>query len=339
MTLPVYRQRATETEQVIGREGERDGIDIVVEMPTAEDEEALREEEMNTLYQIRLTRRQQIAEREERRRLRREARETNNVVALQELRQQTRNSAGRNTETIEELRAEHERIRETRQRAVSSVSYGDLGVARLDGTRLRANSTESERVGLLSDAASIGTRTTSGTIPDSGLLHRRDRSSGSIISIDTARSNDLTPDSPSILTGGSSFSLASTGRARSNSGVNTPRASGSSPEMINAEDGDLGDNSMPPPGYDDVSLDEVNTPRSVSRDISGRNSPYNEPPPDYPGGPAQIRNNRLSAHMEDLVASSSGQRSRANSSTGRHPPRLPSLQTLPQIVIDPASAR
>ncbi|KAK3330052.1 hypothetical protein B0H66DRAFT_43846 [Apodospora peruviana] len=378
MTLPVYRPRATENEQVLGREGERDGIDVVVEMPTAEDEEALREEEMSALYQIRVARRRQIAEREERRRLRREAREANNVVALQELRNQTRASTGRNTDEIEELRQEHERIRETRQRAVSSVSYADLGVARADGTRIRANSTESERIGLLSDAASIGQQQRPGT-GETGLLHRRDRSASSVISIDTLRShNELgAPESPAM-EGGSTYSLASLGapssrvRSRTNS-VNTPRVSitasstraGSSPEMIDAsaEDsgGDLGDHNMPPPpGYDDVSLDETgpgpSTP-SLFGGISGRNSPYNEPPPDYDypiggPGPAQSRTNRLSAHMEDLAihtvrtSSSDGderqhqQRSSPQRGVGGTP-QLPSLRLsqLPQIVIDPSSAR
>ena len=57
MTLPAYRPKATEQELVLGREGERDGIDIVVELQTAEDEEALRDEEMEALYQIRAARR------------------------------------------------------------------------------------------------------------------------------------------------------------------------------------------------------------------------------------------------------------------------------------------
>ncbi|KAM7193886.1 hypothetical protein V8F33_007572 [Rhypophila sp. PSN 637] len=363
MTLPVYRPRPTENEQVLGREGERDGIDVVVEMPTAEEEEALREEEMNALYQIRLTRRQQIAEREERRRLRREARENNDILALQDLRRQTRDSAGRNNDAIEELRAEHERAREAaRQRAVSSVSYADLGVARADGTRIRANSTESERVGLLSDAASIGQRARSGSAAagDNSLQHRRDRSSESIISIDTARSNgDLAPESPSILTGGagsSTFSLASStgglgmGRIRSNShsrsGLNTPRA-GSSPEMIDSFEadgrgsGDSGDLNPPPPDYETVSLGDITPARS------GRNSPYDDPPPEYPGGSGnsgagRIRNNRLSAQMEGMVISQlSAARSRGNSPMSSPavpgtPMRLPSLR-LPQIVIDPAT--
>ncbi|KAK0734791.1 hypothetical protein B0T26DRAFT_746655 [Lasiosphaeria miniovina] len=336
MTLPVYRPKATDTEQVLAREGERDGIDVVVEMPTAEDDEALREEEMAALYGIRAARRRQIAEREERRRLRREAREANNIVALQELRDQARGQASRNLEEIEELRQGHERIRETRQRAVSSVSYADLGVVRADGTRLRANSNESERMGLLSDAASIGASTASGS-----LFHRRDRSGSSALSIDTSRINDQL-ESPGLTATGSSYSLASTpgatGRSRANSGVTTPRASsattraGSSPEIIDAEDVDLGDTSMPPPGYEDVSLDEF-TPAP-----SGRNSPYNEPPPDYPG-PAQVRNNRLSAQMEDLATQAQPNDAR----NGRSPngtPQLPSLRLdlLPQIVIEPSSA-
>ncbi|KAK1757844.1 hypothetical protein QBC47DRAFT_166063 [Echria macrotheca] len=336
MTLPVYRPKPDESEQVLGREGERDGIDMVVELPTAETEESLRESEMDALYQIRATRRRQIAEREERRRLRREARDAGNLVALEELREQGRTVADRNVREIEELRGEHERIRDTRQRAVSSVSYADLGVARADGTRIRANSTESERVGLLSDAASIAQSTNTGA---ESLFHRRERSA-SALSIDTARSNDGPLESPGLATTGSHISLASVGpvRSRANSGANTPRPStraGSSPEIIDAEDADLGDSAMPPPGYDEVSLDDI-TPVH-----SGRNSPYPEPPPDYPGpGPAQRRNNRLSAHMEDLAAHTTPEERRTSRSSDLVP-HLPSLRLsrLPQIVIDPSSAR
>ena len=347
MTLPVYRPKPGENEQVLGREGERDGIDVVVEMPTAEAEEALREEEMEALYQIRAARRRQIADREDRRRLRREAREAGNLSILGELRDRARGEAERNVQEIDDLRQEHERIRDTRQRAVSSVSYADLGVARADGTRLRANSMESERMGLLSDAASIAA---SG--PPETLYHRRERSASSAaLSIDTFRSNEPTPESPALTTVGSQFSLISAGRARSatNSGANTPRISavstraGSSPEIIEAEDGDLGNTAMPPPGYDEVRLDEI-TPIHSGRNsaLSGRNSPYPEPPPDYPG-PAQLRNNRLSAQMEDLAAQAAPEDGRRQSSP-RSPgsiPQLPSLRLnrLPQIVIEPSSAR
>ncbi|KAK4177750.1 hypothetical protein QBC36DRAFT_326377 [Triangularia setosa] len=356
MTLPVYRPKATENEQVLGREGERDGIDVVVEMPTAEQEEELREQEMEALYQIRAARRRQLADREERRRLRREAREANDVVAMRELRERGRSVAAINTVEIEELRNEHERLKETRARAVSTVAYGDLGVARADGTRIRANSTDSERIGLLSDAASIG----ASTQPDS-LLSRRDRShSAATLSIDTTNR----PGTPSLTTGGSAYSLNSTGltsaglpsagmpsaglstRSRANSGANTPRISsatatpraGSSPDMIDTAD--LADFAMPPPDYDEVSLDDI-TPMHSRRNsgvsgvsaLSGRNSPFNEPPPDYPGpGPARARSNRLSAAIQDLAT----QAQEDQQPTGRPGLRL---SQVPQIVIEPSSAR
>jgi hypothetical protein len=373
MTLPVYRPKATENEQVIGVEGERDGIDVVVEMPTAELEEALRDEEMEALYRIRAARRRQIADREERRRLRREAREANDVVALRELRDRARERANQNVAEIEALRQEHERIRETRQRAVSSVSYADLGIARADGTRIRANSTEStERIGLLSDAASMD---------GSSLFQRRDRSASASLSIDTARSLHRS-ESPALTVGGgaSPYTLVTGGgrtpnRSRASSAATTPRA-GSSPEMIDAEDAASADLGLggagfpPPPGYDEVSLGEltpmhsrrnsiVSAVSALSGGASRSASPYPEPPPEYPGpspvpspglspgGPAQTRNNRLSAHMEDLAAQVQTQ-TRAEEQSGSSRtrpqggvPRLPSLRMhqVPQIVIEPSSAR
>jgi hypothetical protein len=188
LTLPAYRIQPNDQEQVLGREGERDGVDIVVELPTEETEEAMREDEMDALYQIRLARRRQIAEREERRQRRRDARERNDHVALEALRRERQGGASSAADEVEELRREHSRLKATRQRAVSSVSYHDVGIARADGTRIRANSTESERIGLLSDAASIAASANS-TGPGS-LFHRRDRSASSALSIDTAHSSD-----------------------------------------------------------------------------------------------------------------------------------------------------
>ncbi|RYC63576.1 hypothetical protein CHU98_g2652 [Xylaria longipes] len=63
-----------------------------------------------------------------------------------------------------------DQIRTRRERAVSSVSYHDLGVARHDGSRIRANSTESERVVLLSDAASMALSTRSSRISIAGRV-------------------------------------------------------------------------------------------------------------------------------------------------------------------------
>lgn len=72
---------------------------------------------------------------------------------------------------------------------MSSVSYGDLGVARHDGTRLLANSNDSELEGLLGDAASISASSTH---------YRRERSALSILSIDTFywKNPTIRPESP-----------------------------------------------------------------------------------------------------------------------------------------------
>lgn len=310
MTLPAYRQKPTDNEQVLGREGERDGVDVVVEFPTAEDAEEMREEEMETLYQIRLARRQEIADRDERRRLRREARDNGDVVALEELRERAR--AASNNSLVDELRRDHERIKDQRNRAVPSVSYAELGVARHDGSRLRANSSESERVGLLSDTASIAAVSTRSGATSSA--HRRGRS-GSVLSVDS--------------------DLASPGlpRSRASSRADTIRLSvgtrtGSRAEVDGA---DLGEEDMPPhspPGYDVVSLDDAR---------SGATTP-NEPPPDY-SGPRNMtdRSPPVDDEEADLGRSDSGDRGQSRNSMTR-PPRLPSLrlQQLPQIIVEPS---
>ncbi|KAI1077687.1 MFS general substrate transporter [Whalleya microplaca] len=322
MTLPAYRTKANETEQVIGREGERDGVDVVVECPTAEEEENMRDEEMEALYQVRRARREENAARDERRRLQAEARARGDALALEEIRAQRR--AAHESTLIDDLREAHEQVKDRRQRAVSSVSYHELGVAQMNGTRLRANSQESERVGLLSDAASIDVSRRSA----SAQSHHRDRSASSVLSFDSElpspglRSNAATPQNQSY-------------RARA----------GSSPEII--DETDLGVIEMPPPDYDDVSLDDTR---------SGAATPViNEPPPEYTD-PTSERDRRLSAHVADMVDSveESGDLSNANKPSNGRPmrssyrssrgvggaPQLPSLRIgrLPQIVIEPSTA-
>ncbi|EGO53358.1 hypothetical protein NEUTE1DRAFT_126682 [Neurospora tetrasperma FGSC 2508] len=362
MTLPAYRPAPAENERVLGREGERDGIDVVVEMPTAEDEEHLRDEEMEALYQIRVARRRANQEREERRRLRQEARQAHNTAALRQIREQARVQTARNTEELEVLREEHNRIRELRSRATSSVQYADLGVARADGTRIRANSTESERVGLLSDAASMAA-SQQGVRPSTSATHHRRGSSS--LSIDTSRLGDQFLDSSAVATpltgagGSSTFSLVtrnshergrSISRSRANSAANTPRA-GSSPEMIDADDADLGAVNMPPPpGYEDVRLDDLTPFRSpvASAAVSGRNSPttltplpYNEPPPEYPGpSPAPSAEETSLSTRTDGGRTLAHQRSISGGGgvgTGNLPTRLPSLRldSVPLIVVEP----
>lgn len=299
MTLPPYRVDPASSEQVIAREGERDGVDVVVELPTEEDLEALRDNEMEAMYHIRQARRLEIEEREERRRLRREARRRNDVVALEVLR--ARGRAASNNSVVDVLRQDHERIRDERQRTVSSVSYADLGVARHDGTRIRANSTESERVGLLSDAASIAVSNRSG-----------------------ARSPDERGRSCSILTIDSDFPSPSLQRPRSRASSQTGSAIG---------EADVGDLAMPPyspPGYEDVPLDTR----------SGGTTPVAESPPGYPGHlprPPPITS-QSENRVQDAASREAERNDRRNSRRGVDgAPQLPSLRLnqIPQIVIEP----
>ncbi|KAL2755712.1 hypothetical protein ACRALDRAFT_1064260 [Sodiomyces alcalophilus JCM 7366] len=317
ITLPAYRPKAGDSEQIIAREGERDGIDVVLELPTADDEEQLRNGEMQALYEIRLARRREIAEREQRRRERREARSRNDTAALEEISRRSR--AASNNSLMEELRRDHERIRNERQRVTSSVSYADLGVARHDGSRIRASSTESERVGLLSDAASVAA-----------------------VSVRSGAVSPMpSPQAPSA----TSFRSAETdlapvySRSRADSRTDPPRLSVSVFSSTDAAEADLGESDMPPhspPGYEDVPLDD---------DRSGFATPHNEPPPGYPG-PAQGRMSSPAGEVVDVAtdqASSTREHPARESPTGSSggPPRLPALQVaeLPRIVVEPSSAR
>jgi len=363
MTLPAYNPSASQNEQVLAREGERGGIDVVIEFPeTVDEEEQQREAEMEALYQVRLARRRENEEREERRRLRREARERGDIVALREITERQRTASATSAgPTIEELRAEHDRIKRERQRAVSSVSYADLGIARHDGTRLRANSHESEREGLLGDAASFAA---------SSQYHRRDRSASSIISIDTMNSDlpspgftrtraDSRPGTPS------SRRRSGTSQVGTVSTLNEGRA-GSSPEMIDHDD--IPPNS--PPGYENIPLDTpqdehrapLEPPPDYSSPVLGRGeyvSPIDAALPTLPGDGSNDRrqssssSRRTSTHIGQLMSdrrsnssNSAGPASRPDLERRTSPglpgaPQLPSLRlgSLPLIQVDAADER
>ncbi|KAJ5376740.1 hypothetical protein N7509_013626 [Penicillium cosmopolitanum] len=146
------------TEQVVAREGERGGMDMVVEFPETQDEqETRREDQMDALYQLRVQRRQQAADRETRRNERRAARARGDSVRLQELAAESRarNNRARgesNTSlSASAVIAEHQ-ARE-RDRRISSVSYADIGHVRHDGSRLRADSHDSDHHPLLQNAS------------------------------------------------------------------------------------------------------------------------------------------------------------------------------------------
>jgi hypothetical protein len=191
MTLPPYAYAPRENERVLGREGERAGMDNVIELPeTQDDEDVRREGEMESLYQIRLARRVEAADREARRQARRDARARGDVQALAEIRRRAEEAADLSVSQM--LIAEHQSQTRQRERRVSSVAYGDLGVQRHDGTRLRANSTESDNRPLLDSAASISGQSNRSRGYTNNTLDPNTHSRGlSITSIDSRASDDF----------------------------------------------------------------------------------------------------------------------------------------------------
>lgn len=212
ITLPPYNPTLNPSERLIAREGERAGIDTVIEFPeTVDEEEARREEDMESLYQIRQARQREIEEREEHRRERQAAREAGDWVRLEQLRLQSQlrararaeSSASANSSNASltpvpvavstTLINEHNTRTNSREKRVGSVSYAELGLARHDGSRLRADSMESsnDQRPLLDSAASMGShdgsRRNSSTLSQPPLSHhRRDISTGSVMSADSA---------------------------------------------------------------------------------------------------------------------------------------------------------
>ena len=172
MTLPPYHPAPLPSERLIAREGERAGVDTVVEFPeTAEEEETQREEDMEALYQIRQARRRELEEREARREERRLAREQSDWARLEQMRLESQARARARAQSVASstaslqapnsatLFAEHTARASSRDRRVSSVSYAALGVARHDGSRIRADSVDSsDDRPLLDSAASMGGR-------------------------------------------------------------------------------------------------------------------------------------------------------------------------------------
>lgn len=234
MTLPPYSPNPKPTEQIIAREGERGGMDMVVEYPeTAEEQETRREEQMDSLYQLRLQRRQELADREARRRERREARSRGDSTRLEQLAAESRARSqarrpGSNASSgvnVAAALAEHQ-SRERNQR-ISSVSYAEIGHVRHDGSRLRADSHDSDRHPLLQqDSASM---------EDPSSRDSRVQSLTSSIHSESTGATELEP-----------LALAQT----------TTR--GSSRPQSQAEEEDLGTLNMPPPPeYDHLDWGEA----------------------------------------------------------------------------------
>lgn len=278
MTLPVYSAAARENERVLGREGERAGIDVVVEHPEDQDEEeARREQEMESLYQIRLARRQEQAEREERRQLRREARARGDYQELSALRQRAEGAA---TESVaNQLIAQHQTT--DRSRRVSSVQYAELGIARHDGTRIRANSSESDQRPLLDSGASIA-----GHSMRTLSTHQRGRSASSVLSMSTTGSDDDNHRQRRVSGGSgmSDFEIVPVSNPHS-------RSASVSHSIVAASGGDMGDQMIPspdPPMYDDITLEEAppySSPvqtRAPQLPINSNRNSSNRTPPQLP---------------------------------------------------------
>lgn len=196
MTLPEYRAIANpDKERTVAREGERGGMDVVVEYPeTQEEEEARREQHMQTLYEVRLVR---AADREDRR-ARREARRrgerlpsNSSVSSVATDRPRTASNprppqyAGGGVNSLLYVEPEdspRSTVSPTVQAVVASrsasslaaliaepsqrlpqVGYADIGVARPDGSRVRGNSTSSDSQTLLGDAATLASHSRQGS--------------------------------------------------------------------------------------------------------------------------------------------------------------------------------
>jgi hypothetical protein len=298
MTLPAYSESARESEQILGREGERAGMDVVLEYPEDRDEEEeRREEEMESLYQIRRARRQEQAEREARRQQRREARARGDYEALARIQGESRR---RQDEALASqiLIAEHQS--RNRDRRVSSVQYADLGVARHDGTRIRGNSTDSDNRPLLDSAASIAG---SSIRPASNLSHHRGRSASSVLSISTTGSDEiLNPPAQRTISGDSradsDFEFVSLHNGRSRSPSITPQQQ---------QEADLGDRHIPaeqPPQYEGIGWG----------DAPPYESPVSTRAPQLP------TLNALTGDLPAIQISVASPISRAGSSVGRRSP-------------------
>lgn len=270
-TLPAYSAVPRAGEGVMGREGERSGMDTVVEFPeTTQDEEDRREEEMVSLWRIRERRRRELAEREERRRRRREARASGDLTTLTALRHEsmlrrTMQSIHGSTAMITEHNSK------PRERRVSAVNYGDLGVARHDGSRVRANSNESDSRPLLEGIPLMSGPGRPWMSRESFSTHHHAHSSTSVLSMSSFDS-----DERSCVDRGRSESEAvsprqarSRPRSRAHSAARSlSRSRTRSLAQILPPDVDLTENPLPiphPPRYDATVFEEA-PPYEPTRD-------------------------------------------------------------------------
>ena len=277
MTLPEYRAIANpDKERTIAREGERGGMDVVIEFPeTPDEEETRREQHMQTLYEIRVAR---TADREERR-ARREARRRGERLPSSSSIARLRTPSGTappqtlgggvssllNVEAGDSPQSSTPAISSRVQDVLASrsasslaaliaepearlpqVTYADIGVSRPDGSRVREGSVGSDQRVLLGDAATMGNS------------HSRQSSSGSINTIPYNYGHAR-----------STSALSSTTYATANLNASTPsiarttrRESGDSFQFVQLhghrrQSSDLTDMRMNPPEYDRLQFEDA----------------------------------------------------------------------------------
>jgi hypothetical protein len=356
---------------VIGREGERAGMDTVVEFPEdPAEEEARREEEMESLYQIRQARRREIADREQRRQERREARARGDWARLEELTRESRARAesarlgstpangSSTTLSAATLLVEHQS--RGRERRVSAVTYASLGHVRHDGTRVRANSDESERGALLGSAAPMGeregqrggqreghgrTRADSGASSVLSTLpqpHFRDRSTSSVLSISTTASDlenrpSARPTPPSTRDGVPSIREPRSSEGSDPAGTGTSDSSPTAPRFTPEAS----------TGSDDVGESYLHAPADSEPPTYEQLEWGDAPAYESPVSPVSDGDDAVSNNLDERVRRRSAnsliaeqQESLQPSTPTRVPsraPRLPTLEILPSISVEGAT--
>lgn len=353
MTLPAYSMSAGDHEQVLGREGERGGIDTIIDMPeTVDEEEQRRDNEMESLYQIRRQRRAEAAEREERRQRRRDARARGDWAEVERLRVEAReiqesrereltgSDPANGQRSAARLIAEYQENQQNRerQRRVSSAQYASVGVVRHDGSRVRASSNASARSDmerpLLDSAADMGDTASArrGTLStlDTISMHQRNRSTSSVFSISDIGTDD--EDNGSIYHPPFAPPLGAEhrrGRSRGNSNLSTNTSPDFEVVSLHSNAPERGETPRPQSRTGSTSrlsqsVSAIDLPRTSGDE--GDESHEREPssavsePPNY----------------EHLAATEFGPAPDYSSPTAQRAPHLPGISRLPSIRVEEA---
>ena len=313
LTLPAYTAAARPTERIVGREGERGGVDVVLEYPeTAEEEEARREEEMASLYNIRTARRAERQAREDERqsRLRQDRDEDlangqdedparnqanrlpagNSMLDVPStLTTSNRSSIGTGNEiSSDALLANHQAAMLNNSRRTSSVAYDSVGVAFHNGTRVRASSDAGSAIAADND-------TDGRSAADVPLLSSAASMDGTGVSTPVAGSvAGLGPASPTTL---SPLPTHSNACARSTSeGSNSNSNSNSAIDASSANGAAAAATILTPPVSSDESIpDGAGVATPLDDDMVNPPPGYDAQPPTYDDAETAAQRNAASS--------------------------------------------